>query len=102
MSDKGANPTGELFDDDSLMVPDGALAVFRRGVAASPILRRGIMSTIGLGASVAAARLVAPVLLQFALDNGVLGEKGIRPGVVLRASIAGAIVIVVASALFLG
>ena len=81
------------------MVPEGALAVFRRGIAASPILRRGIMSTIGLGASVAAARLVAPVLLQFALDSGVLGEKGIRPGVVLRASIAGAIVIVAASAL---
>ena len=46
MNDDGAGPTGELFDDESIMVPEGALAVFRRGIAASPMLRRGIVSTI--------------------------------------------------------
>ena len=82
---------------DSMDVPEGAVAVMRRGVASSSVLRRGIGSIVGLGVAVAVSRLVAPVLLQYALDQGVLGEDGVRPGVVLGASLLGAAVIVAAS-----
>ena len=83
--------------DDSIEVPEGAIAVMRRGVASSSVLRRGIGSIIGLGVAVAVSKLVAPVLLQYALDRGVLGEDGVRPGVVVGASLLGALVIVAAS-----
>ena len=34
-------------------------------------------------------KLVAPIVLQYALDRGVLGDDGVRPGLVLGASLVG-------------
>ncbi|MGI9608384.1 MAG: ABC transporter ATP-binding protein [Acidimicrobiales bacterium] len=89
----------DLFDDDSMSVPEGAIAVVRSGVAANPTLRRGLAGVVGLGLAVAISRLAAPVLLQFALDRGVLGDEGVRPSIVVGASVVAAIVIVAASAM---
>jgi ATP-binding cassette, subfamily B, bacterial len=64
---------------------DGAIAVLRRGLAATPELKAGIAFTIGMAVSSGAGRLAVPVLIQQILDRGVLGDDGFRPGFVYPA-----------------
>lgn len=66
---------------------DGAIAVLRRGIAATPELKVGIAFTVGMAVSSGAGRLAVPVLIQQILDRGVLGDDGFRPGFVYPASI---------------
>ncbi len=68
--------------DDSNDVPEGALAVLRRGMARSPEVKSGLIATVFMGLSVAVGRLVIPVLIQRALDKGVLGDGGVKPATV--------------------
>ncbi len=49
----------------------GAWAVFRRGVAASPELRPGLVMTVIMGLAVALGRLSIPIALQRAIDDGI-------------------------------
>ncbi len=56
-------------DDDELEVPAKATVVLRRGLAASPELRRGLLATALLGLTVAVGRLTVPVIIQQALDR---------------------------------
>jgi len=65
---------------------DGAVAVLRRGLAATPELKAGIAFTIGMAISSGAGRLAVPVLIQQILDRGVLGDGGFRPSFVYPAS----------------
>ncbi|MBC6462308.1 ABC transporter ATP-binding protein [Actinomadura sp. HBU206391] len=53
----------------------GALAVLRRGVRASPELRRGIWWTIALACLGGAGRVAIPVLVQQVLDRGLAGGR---------------------------
>ena len=53
---------------------EGAISVVRRGMAASPALRRGLWITASMGLSVALGRLVIPVLIQRAIDVGGLAD----------------------------
>jgi len=78
---------------------DGALTVLRRGFAASPALRNGIGVVIGLAVVAAGSRLAVPLLLQYSLDEGVIGPAGVRPRVVIMACAVAAVVIAVATAL---
>ena len=64
---------------------DGAIAVLRRGLAATPELRAGIAFTVGMAMSSGAGRLAVPVLIQQILDRGVLGDDGFRPDFVYPA-----------------
>jgi len=64
---------------------DGAVAVLRRGLAATPELRAGLAFTVGMAVSSGAGRLAVPVLIQQILDRGVLGADGFRPGFVYPA-----------------
>jgi ATP-binding cassette, subfamily B, bacterial len=64
---------------------DGAVAVLRRGIAATPELKVGIAFTVGMAVSSGAGRLAVPVLIQQILDRGVLGDGGFRPGFVYPA-----------------
>ncbi len=76
-----------------------ALQVLRRGIAASPELRAGIRSTIGLALVVAAGRLVIPVSIQQILDRGVSGPDGVRVDVVVVSCVVAGVVIVGLAAL---
>lgn len=77
---------------------DGAMAVLRRGLAATPELRAGVAFTIGMAVSSGAGRLAVPVLIQQILDRGVLGDDGFEPGFVYPAC---AIAVVAVATLFL-
>ncbi len=66
--------------------PDGAMAILRRGLAASPELRVGLWLTVGMAIAAAAGRLVIPILVQQIIDRGILGPEGYRPGFVWVAS----------------
>ena len=72
---------------------DGAIAVLRRGLAATPELKIGIVATIGMAIGSGGGRLAVPILVQQILDRGVLGDAGYRPGFVYPAC-AVAVVIV--------
>ncbi len=66
-------PTVSPYDPDE---SEGALSVIRRGITASPALRRGLWLTGGMGLSVALGQLAVPVLVQQALDRGGLTGSG--------------------------
>lgn len=97
MSSLGLTDPTDHADDAAPRL--GGFAVLRRGLAASPALREGIGVIIGLAIVVAGSRLAVPVLLQYSLDEGVVGEAGVQPRVVIIASIVAAVVIAVATGL---
>ena len=56
--------------DETHILEAGALAVLRRGVAATPELRQGILFTALMALATAAGKLAVPVLIQQILDRG--------------------------------
>ena len=88
---------GFTSDEEELDTPpelDGAIAVLKRGLAATPELKVGIAATIGMAVGSGGGRLAVPILVQQILDRGVLGDEGFRPGFVYPAC-AVAVVIVI-------
>ncbi len=73
---------------------DGAIAVLKRGIAATPELKIGIVATVGMAIGSGGGRLAVPILIQQILDRGVIGDAGFRPGFVYPAC-AVAVVIVI-------
>ncbi|MFS8585393.1 MAG: ABC transporter ATP-binding protein [Acidimicrobiia bacterium] len=71
----------------------GALEVLRRGLAATPELRRGVVLSVAMAVVTAAGKLAVPVLIQQILDRGVLGPEGFRPGFVHGAAAVTALVV---------
>ena len=63
----------------------GAVAVLRRGVAATPELRQGILFTGVMALATAAGKLAVPILIQQILDRGVPEDAAFRPGFVYPA-----------------
>jgi ATP-binding cassette, subfamily B, bacterial len=85
----------EAFDEEIDVTESvGALRVLRRGLAASPELRRGIKATIVFAIVAAVGKLAIPVLIQIILDHGVLGERGYRPVFVPLACAVAAVITV--------
>ena len=76
-------PWGE-HDAQSLAGIDGvgSLAVLRRGLAASPELRSGLLLTAAMALAVAAGKLLIPLTIQMVLDRGVF-DGDIQMGVVV-------------------
>ncbi len=85
--------------DGTEVAPVGALAVLRRGLLVTPELRSGWLVVVFLGMSVAAGRLIIPVLIQRSLDQGVLGPDGTKPSVVLVGAVIVLIVVIMAALL---
>ena len=85
-------------ETDELLAPppelDGALAVLRRGLAATPELRIGLVATVGMAIGSGGGRLAIPILIQQILDRGVLGDAGFRPGFVYPACLVAVAVVV--------
>ncbi len=74
MTSVPVRPDGRVvtpYDPDE---SEGAWSVIRRGIKASPPLRRGLGLTAAMGVSVALGQLAVPVLIQQALDSGGLTE----------------------------
>ena len=66
-----AKSTEERTDNPGVEArrPESALRVLRRGLAASPELRQGLLATSGLGLSIAVGKLTIPVIIERALDR---------------------------------
>jgi ABC-type multidrug transport system fused ATPase/permease subunit len=60
-----------LDDEDTETPPEGALAILRRGLAASPDLRTGLKVSLGFAVITALGRLIIPVLIQLIVNNGI-------------------------------
>jgi len=59
-----------------------AFGTIRRGLAEAPILRQGLALTWLLASIAAVGRVVVPVLLQQAIDRGIMADGGVRVGFV--------------------
>lgn len=74
---------------------DGALSIMARGLKATPELRAGVRSSVGLALVSACGKLVVPIAMRQIIDHGISG--GFRPGYVYTVTaIAMVSVIVVA------
>ena len=83
----------ELAQTASLTARD----TLRQGLRISPELRRGIGVTLVVAVVATAGRLVIPVVVQRAMDDGIAGPAGARPDLVLRyVALAGIAVVVTA------
>ena len=89
-------------NESSTITPASTLGVFatlRRGLRESPAMTRGIWLTLLLAALATAGRLVVPIAIQRATDQGLLAEGGPQLGVVARIALVAAVVLVAAGAL---
>jgi len=94
-----SDPALSGADDDLPIVGPladaGAIDVLRRGLAVTPELRSGLVATAAMALASAVGKLAVPVLIQQALDRGVLSEDGFDGGFVYPAA-AGTLVLVIA------
>ena len=85
---------------------DGALRTIRRGLAVAPVLRHGLFITFLLAALGSGGRIVVPILIQQAIDNGIAGagatagEVDVDVAFVARLSAIGAVAVVVSGIAF--
>jgi ATP-binding cassette subfamily B protein len=67
---------------------------FRRGLQISPEFRKGLGVTLTLAGLAAAANAAVPLLTQRIIDQSLLAPGGIRVGLAVRYSVAGAMVLI--------
>lgn len=80
----------------------GAMATLRRGFQLSPELRRGLGITLALALVATGGRVVIPVVVQQATDNGIMADSGPDvPFVVWAVVLAAAVVMVTSFSSFL-
>src|SRR5436309_3138466 len=72
MNKEERTPRSKRKADSSKQKAAGALAVLRRGLRESPDLRAGLGYTVALGIAMTAGRVVVPVLVQQALQRGLV------------------------------
>ena len=73
----------------------GTMATLRRGLELSPEIRRGLVATLPLAAVTTVGRVVVPFVVQQTTDNGLLGEGGPKPDLVLRYVLLALVAVVV-------
>ncbi|HKY14494.1 MAG TPA: ABC transporter ATP-binding protein, partial [Microthrixaceae bacterium] len=81
------------LDDLEPAEPEHAMAILRRGIAASPELRAGVKSSIGLALVAAVGKLIVPISIRQIIDHGLVG--GFRPGFVYGTTAIAAVAVVV-------
>jgi len=63
--------------DEEARNPEGAFSILRRGLAATPELRDGVRSSIGLALVSAFGKLIVPIAIRQIIDNGIgTGDDG--------------------------
>ena len=83
-----------MTDVDSRRIDGvGAIAVLRRGMAASPELRNGALYTAAMALAVAGGKLLIPLLIQVVMDVSITTD-GVRLGLaVVLCTVAAALVV---------
>ena len=87
--------TAPTDDADQLESVDnlGASQILRRGIAASPELRDGLVATVFMGLAVAVGRLTVPIIIQLALDIDPAEDGSVNaPAIVTMAAVALAVI----------
>lgn len=96
MAESGDDPSQSPAAPSGSFEQAPALAVLRRGLQVSPVLRQGLVVTVGLAIAAAAGRLIVPLLVQQTLDHGFVDGEW-RPRFIFTATaIAAAVVVLVA------
>ena len=73
------------------------ITTIRRGLEAAPVLRDGLGLTFFLAAIGSAGRIVVPVLIQQAIDNGIVGRADVRVGYVAQLAVIAAVAVTLAA-----
>ena len=74
---------------------DSAVRIIGRGLDTAPILRQGLGVTWMFAAVAAAGRVVVPILIQQAIDKGIVEETGgVQVDLVVKIALIGAVVII--------
>lgn len=76
---------------------DTTITTITRGLDAAPVLRDGLGLTFFLAAIGSAGRIVVPVLIQQAIDNGIVGRNDVRVGYVARLAVVAAVAVTIAA-----
>ena len=71
-----------------------------RGLREAPVLRRGLWVTFLLAAVGSLGRIVVPILIQQAIDRGIVGRDEIDVALVARLSAIGAVAVIVSGLAF--
>ncbi len=77
--------------------PDGALATIRRGLDVAPVLRDGLGTTFALATVGSGGRIVVPILIQQAIDKGIVGRDEVRVGLVVQLAVVAVVAVSVAA-----
>ena len=80
--------------------PDSAVRTIGRGLEQAPILRQGLGVTWLLAALGAAGRVVVPILIQQAIDRGIVGEDAVRLDLIVQMAVLGAVAVVISAVSF--
>ncbi len=75
-----------------------AVHTINRGLQEAPVLRQGLGVTWALAAVGATGRIVVPILVQQAIDKGIVRDGGVRVGLVVVFAIVAAVALLIAGA----
>lgn len=78
---------------------DGVVATVRRGLALSPLMRKGLSVTLVLGFLATAGRIVVPLSVREAVDSGIRAGGGPDVGRVVWLTVLGAVVVLATAVL---
>ena len=92
-----SNQTPDLLDDENAIDRAGAGQILRRGIAASPELRDGLVATVFMGLAVAVGRLTIPIIIQMALDIDPAADGSLNTGAIVTMAVVALAVIVAAA-----
>ncbi|MGI9053899.1 MAG: ABC transporter ATP-binding protein [Ilumatobacteraceae bacterium] len=73
-----------------------AVHTINRGLHEAPVLRQGLALTWALAAIGATGRVVVPILLQQAIDGGIVTDEGVRVGFVVVLAVIAAVALIIA------
>ncbi|WP_395161571.1 ABC transporter transmembrane domain-containing protein, partial [Ilumatobacter sp.] len=76
---------------------DTTISTIKRGLEAAPVLRDGLGLTFFLAAIGSAGSIVVPVLIQQAIDNGIVGRENVRVGYVAQLAVIAAVAVTLAA-----
>lgn len=97
--ERAIDDTGLPVDEDlpvtGALADAGAVEVLRRGLAVSPELKTGIAFTAVMALATAAGKIAVPILIQQALDRGVLDPEGFDGRFVATACIATLVLVLI-------
>jgi ATP-binding cassette, subfamily B, bacterial len=75
-----------------------AVGTIGRGLEEAPVLRQGLGVTWMFAAVGAAGRVVVPILIQQAIDRGIVGQDSVRVGLIAQFAVVAAVALVIAAA----